>query len=284
MYRYLSKDPTPLSKTLELDGAPHSSALDAALNHLLDLAQDILEVPSLLIWFIDAVHGPRLQTARGLDLDIFSSASAFCSAVLSAKGVLVFEDAQDAPQFLNDPVLAAAKARFCAGVPIQADGDPIGGFGVLDAHPRTLSPRQRQTLQHLAHLAADAWILRNQGHAEREARYRAYFEHSVEGIWCYDFVPPVPLSLPREEQSRLANARAHLTECNNAMARMYGFENAAQLATDDLTKRLSPYTTGNLEIVQAFIESGYRATTVETLEPDRYGSPPLFLKERRRNR
>ena len=86
----------------------------------------------------------------------------------------------------------------------------------------------------------------------------------------------MPTSLPVEEQVRLAFERARLTECNDAMARMYGFENAADLADDDLTRHLPLYATGNFEAVKAFFESGYRATAVETLEYDRYGHPRRF--------
>ena len=274
MYRYFSKDASA-PRTLPRDEAAPTS-LDEALSRLLDLARQALDAPAAFVYFLDVAQAPRLHAVQGLALDAAPGASPFCDAVLASGGVLVIDEAKAHPALAADPLLAAAGARFCAGATANRDGQPIGVLAILDTRLRTISEAQQQTLRDLAHLVADAWTWSELGIAEREVRYLGYFEKSVEGIWCYEFVPPVPTSLPVEEQVRLAFERARLTECNDAMARMYGFENAADLADDDLIRRLPPYATGNFEAVKAFFESGYRATEVETLEYDRHGHPRHF--------
>ncbi|HEX8208632.1 MAG TPA: PAS domain-containing protein [Longimicrobium sp.] len=59
-----------------------------------------------------------------------------------------------------------------------------------------------------------------------EERYRAFVEQSSEGIWCFEFDPPVPLDVPMDEQIEHAYRHGVLLECNDAMARMYGYEHA----------------------------------------------------------
>lgn len=277
MYRFLSKNPAPPSQTLQLNEASPSLLLDEALGRLLDLVLDVLDVPAALIWFFDATQKPRLKATRGLDPTFIPCASPFCAALAATNTMLEVNDVAAHPTFHADPLLTAAHARFGAGVPLHLADHTLGGLVILDTQPRMLSSEHQQTLHHLARLATDAWSLSEQGHAEREARYRAYFEKSTEGIWCYELVPPVPIALPVEEFLHLAYERACLTECNDAMARMYGYESAAQLATDDLNRLLPPNAPGNFNAVKAFIEGSYKATEVETVEYDRFNTPRYFL-------
>ena len=218
---------------------------------------------------------PHRGQARGFSGEPPTCPSPFCEAVLAAGGLLVIEDVQAHPSLIPDPVLNAAGARLAAGALIRRNGRPDGVLALLGTRSRTLSPTEQRTLHHLARLAADERALSEQT-TEDEARYRAYFEQSVEGIGCYAFVPPVSTTLAIEEQIQHAYANARLIECNDAMARMYGYESAADLAHDDLARRLPPYTEGNFEAVKAFFENGYRATEVETVEYDRYGNARCF--------
>lgn len=51
-----------------------------------------------------------------------------------------------------------------------------------------------------------------------ETRFRALFETTSNSIFCYTFDPPLPVTLPVEEQIRRSH-EAILTECNAAFAR-----------------------------------------------------------------
>ena len=276
MYKYFAKDATALSETLPEDRAAAPASPNEALSRLLDLARHLLDVPVAVVCFLDTPPASQRYAARGLAADAPTCPSPFCKAVLEADGLLLIEDVKTHASFAHDPLLTTAEARFGAGAIIQTNGHPTGVLALLDTRPRTLSQEQQQTLHHLAGLAADQPSLYQQALDGREARYQAYFEQSVEGIWCYAFVPPVSTALPIEEQIQHAYANARLVECNDAMAHMYGYDNAADLAHDDPARRLPPYAEGNFEAVKAFFEAGYRATEVETVEYDRYGNARCF--------
>jgi PAS domain S-box-containing protein len=110
-----------------------------------------------------------------------------------------------------------------------------------------------------------------------EDRYRAFVAQSTEAIWCFEFEKPMPLSLPPEEQIEFIYRHAFLSDCNDEMARMYGFTRAEDLIglrPDRLLVRADPR---NLEYLAAFIQTGYRLTDAESHELDREGRNKYFL-------
>jgi PAS domain S-box-containing protein len=108
-----------------------------------------------------------------------------------------------------------------------------------------------------------------------EERHRAFIAYASEGIWRYEFDETIPISLPLEEQAARAYQSAYLAECNDAMARMYGYEKAEDILNHRLTEFLD--RKDYYEAVYVFIRAGYRLTDVETTETDRYGNKVVFL-------
>jgi len=108
-----------------------------------------------------------------------------------------------------------------------------------------------------------------------EERHRAFIAYASEGIWRYEFDETIPISLPVEEQAARAYRSAYLAECNDAMARMYGFEKAEDILNHRLTEFLD--RKAYYEAVYGFILGGYRLTNVETVETDRHGKTVTFL-------
>ena len=109
-----------------------------------------------------------------------------------------------------------------------------------------------------------------------EERYRAFISNSSEGIWRFELDEPVPTGLTADEQIELCYRHGHLAECNDAMARMYGYERAEEIVgarLGDLLVRTDP---ANVEYLRAFVASGYRLTDVESVERDREGNLKLF--------
>ncbi|PCC74254.1 PAS domain S-box-containing protein [Nannocystis exedens] len=109
----------------------------------------------------------------------------------------------------------------------------------------------------------------------REESYRAFVAGSGEAIWCLEGDDPVPTDLPPDEQIDLWYERWRLGECNDAMARMYGYERADELrgAPIDL---LFPRDDPRLrEFYRAFIAGGYRLVDVE--DADHAGGQRRFL-------
>jgi two-component system, cell cycle sensor histidine kinase and response regulator CckA len=100
-----------------------------------------------------------------------------------------------------------------------------------------------------------------------EENYRLFVAQSSEAIFRTEHVPPIPVDLPPSEQSRIGMENGYIAECNDAMARLYGFHAAKDL----VGKRLSDFLRKDNPVVQAFlrafIESGHRLTEWETHAP-----------------
>ena len=110
-----------------------------------------------------------------------------------------------------------------------------------------------------------------------EDRYRAFVEQSTEGIWRFENEPPIPTHLPIDEQIDLLYRHARLAECNDAMARMYGYTAAAEIlgrTVNELTPQSGPQ---NIAYHRAFIASGYRLSDWETHDVDKHGNVKYFL-------
>ncbi len=110
-----------------------------------------------------------------------------------------------------------------------------------------------------------------------EDRYRAFVAQSTEAIWCVEMARPMPTSLPVDAQIDFIYEHGVLSDCNDEMARMYGFMSAGDLIglrPDQLLVRSDP---GNVEYLAGFIRSGYRLTDAESHEVDREGQSKYFL-------
>ncbi len=110
-----------------------------------------------------------------------------------------------------------------------------------------------------------------------EARYRAFIANSSEGIWRYELEEPVPTSLPEGEQIELFYKHAYLAECNDAMARMYGFEKAGDMIGVRLAETMPRSDPRNINYLRDLIRSGYRLEKEETYEKDVHGNIHVFL-------
>ena len=110
-----------------------------------------------------------------------------------------------------------------------------------------------------------------------EERYRAFVEQSSEGIWRFELDEPVSVNLPIAEQLKLAYERGFLAECNDAMARMYGFDSAEKITGARLSDLFVTEDAANDSYLRAFIESNYRLTEAESHERDAEGNDKYFL-------
>jgi PAS domain S-box-containing protein len=110
-----------------------------------------------------------------------------------------------------------------------------------------------------------------------EARYRAFIANSSEGIWRYELEEPVPTSLPEGEQIELFYRHAYLAECNDAMARMYGYEKAGDMIGVRLSDTMPRSDPRNINYLRDLVRSGYRLEREETYEKDVQGNIHVFL-------
>lgn len=112
---------------------------------------------------------------------------------------------------------------------------------------------------------------------ESEERYRTFIEQSTEGIWRLEFEEEIPTDLPEDQQIERFYRHGYLAECNDAMARMYGFSRAEEMEGVRLVELLPPSVPENGEYLRAAVRSGYRLTGAESQEPDREGERRYFL-------
>jgi PAS domain S-box-containing protein len=112
---------------------------------------------------------------------------------------------------------------------------------------------------------------------QSEERYRSFVEQSTEGIWRFELEDGVSADLPEDEQVTLFYRHAYLAECNDVLARMYGFTRAEEIVGTRLEALLPRSVPENVEYWRAFVRSGYRLTDAESEEVDREGNPKRFL-------
>ncbi|HEX2108586.1 MAG TPA: PAS domain S-box protein, partial [Rubrobacteraceae bacterium] len=118
---------------------------------------------------------------------------------------------------------------------------------------------------------------RERGLRESEVRYRSFVEQSREGIWRFELEEPVSTDLAPDEQVERFYRHGYLAECNDAMARMYGYARAEEIVGARLGDLLPSSIPENVQYLKDFVRSGYRLTDTESQEVDRHGDTKYFL-------
>ena len=108
-------------------------------------------------------------------------------------------------------------------------------------------------------------------------RYQAFLQHSVEGVWCFDVTPPMPVDSSEDTQIDWCYAHGFLAECNPAMAQMYGFDDPHAIIGAPLGDFVPRGDPRNEAYMRNFIRSNYRIIDAESYEFDREGTPKVFL-------
>lgn len=137
-------------KALQVLDTPSEQAFD----DLTALAAHWLSTPIALISLVDG-HRQWFKSRVGLDVTETPREMAFCAHAINQAALMEVPDARQDPRFANNPLVTGfPEIRFYAGMPIASpDGQLIGTLCVIDRQPRTLSDKERDTLQRLARLA-----------------------------------------------------------------------------------------------------------------------------------
>jgi PAS domain S-box-containing protein len=114
------------------------------------------------------------------------------------------------------------------------------------------------------------------GLIKTKERYQHYMSQSTEGIWRIELDEPVNISLPADEQIDHMFRYAYLAECNDAMAKMYGYGSASDLTGKRLDEFL-PKNEDSFAYLRYFIKSGYRLEGTESIERDKDGNTKYFI-------
>ncbi|HEY9431733.1 MAG TPA: PAS domain S-box protein [Blastocatellia bacterium] len=172
---------------------------------------------------------------------------------------------------------AGVRSIICA--PLSKNGHYVARMAISQKTPRHWEPWEVEVVKKVANRC---WESVQRARAERglresEERYRAFIVNSSEAIWRFELEHPIPVNLPEDEQIEMLFKYAYLAECNDAMARMYGYETADQIVgarIGDLVLRSDPR---NIVSLRAFRRSGYNLTDSESHEIDRDGNTKYFL-------
>ncbi|HET9240959.1 MAG TPA: ATP-binding protein [Oligoflexus sp.] len=105
----------------------------------------------------------------------------------------------------------------------------------------------------------------------RYDRYRELVEQSHEGIWRFELDEPIDIRLPVAQQIHQMLNHGYLAECNEAMARMYGYADRSELIGVRLNEFLIPEKEENQLYLQAFVRNDYKLSDVDSVEHDKYG-------------
>lgn len=113
---------------------------------------------------------------------------------------------------------------------------------------------------------------------ESKQRYRNFIAHSYDGIYYLGFDTPISIHLPMQEQVKLYYEGAYVAECNQALARMYGYQHHTELIGVKLKSfHDGEYYEQNAQSTIDFISNGYRVLDIETIEPHVDGEHRYYM-------
>jgi PAS domain S-box-containing protein len=97
-----------------------------------------------------------------------------------------------------------------------------------------------------------------------EERYRSFVVNSSEAIWRFEIEQPIDTTLPADEQIALFYKHTYLAECNDAMARMYGYKHADEIVGSRFGDFSLASNPTNVSALRKFVTQSYRLHEVET--------------------
>ncbi|MDJ0387007.1 PAS domain S-box protein [Roseomonas sp. E05] len=131
---------------------PPGTPGEAAFGALAQLAADAFDLSMAAIHLPPGAR-PAVLAWVGLHQADLPEAAAFAARVLREAKLLVVTDAGQGPRRATNSQAAGVPAiRFCAGAPLEREGQPVGALCVFDTQPRPggLSARQVRLLRGLA--------------------------------------------------------------------------------------------------------------------------------------
>lgn len=134
---------------------------ERAFDDVAQLAADLCGTEIALITLVDADY-QWFKARVGVEQTGVARDMSFCGHCIAAGSPLIVPDTHVDPRFADNPLVTGNPGiRFYAGVPLQVEeGSAIGALSVADRRPRTLTPRQLESLRRLAEQIARELRLR----------------------------------------------------------------------------------------------------------------------------
>jgi len=202
------------------------------------------------------------------------------SRVLLEDQACVVTDIQTTtPSGIHVPPHLHSEIRSLVCVPLLKAGHLVAVMAVIQRTPRHWSRQEINLIDAVAHRC---WESIERVTALRRLKasyedYRSFIAVSAEGIWRFELEQPIPVTLPVDDQIEHLYQFAYLAECNDAMARMYGYDRADQILGARLGDLMPQSDPKNIEYLRALPASGYCLNDIESSELDRYGNPKVML-------
>ena len=197
----------------------------------------------------------------------------------TGKSLLATPDVFDALEAAGEVVSLGASSLDWLGVPLQSGGQTFGVL-VVQSYSKNVrfGEQEKEILTFVCRHIGTALGRKHASQAlqQSEDRYRAFIEQSSEAIWRFELEEPMPINLSEDEQIEYAYRKGVLAECNDLMARMYGYENAGEISGARLADLFVANDEHNRRMLLAFIQAGYRLSDVESHELDRDGNAKIF--------
>src|SRR5262245_31470229 len=200
--------------------------------------------------------------------------------VLRENDAYVVNDVEtESPPGTDLSLYRRGEIRSVVCVPLNKGGSFVARMAAHQSTPRSWSTAEIELLRKVANRC---WESVERARASRrlkqsDDRYRAFIANSSEAIWRFEIEQPIPVALSLDEQIEMLYKYGYLAECNDAVARMYGYDTADQIVgarVGDLLPRSEPQ---NIAYLHALRRNDYRLTDFETHEVDRYGNTKYFL-------
>jgi signal transduction histidine kinase len=159
-----------------------------------------------------------------------------------------------------------------AGYPLLSKDGLVGVITLFSQHH--LSEDVLDILASVSDILAQEILRRDIENKLNQARerYEAFIKQSSEGIWRFELDQPVSISLSTKQQIDKFYKYAYLAECNDALAKMYGYEKADDIVGARLGDMLVRDDVANIDYLKAFISSGYKLANAQSSEIDKYGN------------
>lgn len=140
-----------------------------------------------------------------------------------------------------------------------------------------LSDLEGQLFHHLTLINRTSKHTEQQQLSALAQRYMDFIEQSSEGIYLHEFSPPISIHISDTAFVQELKRKSYITECNNALARMYGYEKAEEIRGLSASTFVDFDDPTNVEYLKLFKQNGLRILDTESKEVDRYGKPRYFL-------
>ena len=215
--------------------------------------------------------------------DIPIDASGLVTLSFNSKESIYEPDVSSNPSFMM--VDETTRSEFV--VPLHAQDKVIGVLNMESPEPDGFSERTRRLVETFAQNAAlalqsaklvdslEASITKLK---EAQTRINFFLEHTAEGVYRYDYDPPIPIDLPFQEQYKLGVERGVIGECNDAFAKMYGASSKEEILNKSIKEFYGDEGYDiNLDENLDFFHQGYKAENLETEELNAKGETVHFL-------